>query len=295
LPSRSRPARSATADVALVTYRSSLGVPREDRVLATALRRAGRTVAHPVWNDPRVDWSGFGIAIVRSTWDYHRHRTEFLRWSRRAATVVDLWNRPEVLRWNTDKRYLRDLTRAGVPVVPTAWVRPGRSPNLAAVMDSRGWASVVVKPSVSAAGERTVRVARTDVRTGQRHLVRLLRSGAAMVQPYRASVEREGERSLVYLGGRYSHSVRRVPLFPGPAPPPRETPYTPSRALRRAGDAALRACPGDLLYARVDLVADDRSRWQVLEVELTEPSLFFVPHPAGADTMASEIGRRLRR
>jgi glutathione synthase/RimK-type ligase-like ATP-grasp enzyme len=200
-----------------------------------------------------------------------------------------------VLRWNTDKRYLRELERAGVPVVPTVWVRGGHVLDLGSELDAQGWETAVVKPSVSAAGDRTVRTTRGNVGNGQRHLARLARTGVAMVQPYRSSVEAAGERSLIYLGGRYSHSVRRVPLFHGPATGPRETAAPASRALRHVADQAVGACPGDLLYARVDLVADDHARWEVLEVELTEPSLFFVPVPRAADTMASEIVGRLRR
>jgi glutathione synthase/RimK-type ligase-like ATP-grasp enzyme len=264
-------------------------------VLARSLRRRGLSVAHPVWDDPSADWDSFGITIVRSTWDYFHRRPAFLRWIRRAGRARNLWNPPEVLRQNTDKRYLADLARAGVPVVPTVWCRAGRSTDLRATMDQNGWSTVVVKPAVSGAGDRTLRVHRDRVENGQRHLSALVRTGHAMVQPYLESVARGGERSLIYLAGKYSHSVRRVPLFDRPPRARRETLTLASPEMRRIALAALEASPRPLLYARVDLVEDDQRAWRIMEVELTEPSLFFVPYPRAAQTFAAEIERKLRR
>jgi hypothetical protein len=281
------------SDVALVGYRGPEGVPMEDRVLARSLRRRGHSVAHPAWDDRTVDWGSFGITIVRSTWDYFHRRPTFLRWIRHAGRTGNLWNPPEVLRRNTDKRYLADLGRAGVPVVPTVWCRAGQRVDLRATMDDHGWSTVVVKPAVSGAGDRTLRISRDRVQDGQRHLGTLLRSGDAMVQPYLASVARGGERSLVYLGGKYSHAVRRVPLFDRPPRARPEAVASASPEMRRVAAAALEASPGPLLYARVDLVEDERRAWRIMEVELTEPSLFFVPFPRAAKTFALEIERKL--
>jgi glutathione synthase/RimK-type ligase-like ATP-grasp enzyme len=284
-----------SGEIALATYRNPHGVPAEDLVLAAALRRRGATVAHAIWDDPTVDWARFGVVVVRSTWDYHRKRPEFLGWVRRVARVTRLWNPADTLRWNTDKRYLRDLEEAGVPVVPSIWCRPHRPANLRRTMEERRWSVVVVKPAVSAAGTRTFRIDRSAVGRGQRHLTAICETGTAIVQPYYGSVDSTGERSLIYLDGRYSHSVRRNPLFlrrrrPGPE---RLVPATP--AMRALALQALRACPKDLLYARVDLVSDEAGRWRVLEVELTEPSLFFVPYPRGADHLAASLLERVGR
>jgi len=270
-------------------------VPPEDEVLARALEGAGLTVGHPVWDDPSVDWGAFAITVVRSTWDYHHRRLAFLRWIRKAARDGDLWNRPEVLRWNTHKQYLRTLERAGVPIVPTLWTRGPRPVDLADAMDRRGWPTTVVKPAVSVGGDRTYRIDRRNAREGQRRLEEIGRTGTAMVQPYLTSGAKGGERSLIYLDGRYSHAVCRVPLFDRPEDPPKETLTSPSPEMRRIAQSALAASPGPLLYARVDLIEDAAGGWRVIEVELTEPSLFFVPYPAGARTLAHAIGRILRR
>lgn len=291
-----RPAGAAPPrEVALVTYRNSGGVPAEDQVLAAAFRRRGLGVSHPIWDDSDVVWGQFGLVVVRSTWDYHRDRPGFLRWVQRVRRVTSVWNPPDVLRWNTDKHYLRDLERSGVPVVPTVWAPAGQPPALAKTMDDRRWKVVVVKPAISAAGDRTVRVVRADAARGQRHLEAICEGGTAMVQPYYRSVGSTGERSLVYLDGRYSHSVRRNPLFRGTGRTRPERLTEASRSMRTVARRALNSCPPGLLYARVDLVRDDDGGWKVLEVELTEPSLFFVPCPSAADRMVRGILRRLLR
>jgi hypothetical protein len=281
--------------VALASYRTPGGVPAEDRVLAEALLRLGRTIAHPIWNDPEVDWSAFRCVVIRSTWDYHHQRAAYLRWGDRVARASTLWNRPETVRWNTDKRYLRELERAGIPVVPTVWSPKGHPVDLATTMDEYGWTTAVVKPAVSAAGDRTFRVERSAAARAQRHLDRFARTGVGVVQPYLPSAAEGGERSLIYLDGRYSHCVQRVPLFDRPSPAPAETLVRATDGMRRLAAAALAECPGELLYARVDLIDGGTEGWQVLEMELTEPSLFFVPYPRGATTLANAIVRRLRR
>ena len=263
--------------------------------MAAAIRKRGLSVAHPAWDDLSTDWSLFRIAVIRSTWDYHTRRSEFLRWVRRASVHVDLWNRPATLRWNTDKAYLRELEARGVPTVPTVWVDRGARVEVRALARERGWTSFVVKPAVSAAGANTYRFSLRRATAAQRHLDRLAGSGAVLVQPYMESVATKGERSLVFLDGRFSHAVRRVPLFPRPTHRPSEALAPAPRPLRELGRRALAHSPEAVLYARVDLVQDGGDRWRLLELEVTEPSLFFVPFPRAAATLASAIGRRLSR
>lgn len=84
-----------------------------------------------MWDDPKLDWAGFDGVPVRSTWDYPLRRDAFLAWAGRARVTANPY---DVLVWNTDKRYLQDLARAGVATVPTVILPPGqvRSPRCAA-------------------------------------------------------------------------------------------------------------------------------------------------------------------
>ena len=95
----------------------------EGRLFLSALRERGLTAEPAVW-DADLDWSSYDVVVVRSTWDYAERLSEFLAWADRAGAETLLLNSADVLRWNTDKRYLADLATAGVPVVPTTFLTP---------------------------------------------------------------------------------------------------------------------------------------------------------------------------
>jgi hypothetical protein len=172
-------------------------------LLLTALADAGMQPEVKLWDDPGAHWAGFDLVLVRSTWDYPLRRNAFLAWARRCRRTA---NPQHVLEWNTDKHYLHDLAGAGVPTVPTVFVPPDQQPQWPA-------GDFVVKPAVSGSAADTGRFSGDD--PGAHDLVRRLHQQArtAMVQPYVPGIDVEGETSLVYLGGAYSHAVRRVPLL----------------------------------------------------------------------------------
>lgn len=244
-------------------------------------------VTWQVWDAGGIDWAAYDAVVVRSTWDYQIRRGEFLRW---AAGVPTLLNPLEVLIWNTDKRYLAELAGEGIAVIETTFVEPGSAPALP------GEGEIVVKPSVSAGSKDTARFA-LDAGSAERdraeRLIADIHSGGrtAMVQPYLGAVDKSGETALVYIGGQFSHAVRKGPLLrPGEGPTegffaaetiaPRE-PTEPERALGKRVLGSVETRFGPLLYARVDLVPGEDGQPVVLEVELTEPSLFF-GHGEGA-------------
>jgi glutathione synthase/RimK-type ligase-like ATP-grasp enzyme len=258
----------------------------DDILLLTALRERGAD-AHPVvWDDAGVDWAGFDLVVVRNTWDYVARLGQFLAW---AAAVPRLANPVEVLRWNTDKRYLRVLSDAGVPVVPTSWVHPGES---YAPPDHEH----VVKPVVSAGGRDTARYAAGEDSSG--HVARLLAEGrVVMVQPYQAAVDTEGETSLLFVDGSYSHAARKDAVLAPGAGHPDDVAISsrePTPAQREVARAALAAVPlpGPLLYARVDLLPGDDGSPVLVELELTEPSMFLDTDAGAGGRLAGAILRR---
>lgn len=293
------PGRAGAAPrVALVTCADLPAADADSRLVIDPLAARGVRVEPAVWDDPAVDWAAFDLAVVRSCWDYVPRRQEFLIW---ADQVPGLANPARVLWWNTEKRYLLDLQEAGVPILPTDWVNPSEwwEPP-----DEGEW---VVKPSVSLSSMDTGRYRMGDAaerRLAVEHVRRLqAENRVVMIQPYQPSVEDEGETSLIYYGQTFSHAVRKAPVLHGPdqdadhrydVPGEDPQPRTPTEAQLAVARAALAAVPAgweQLLFARVDLIAGADGRPILMELELTEPSLFLAIVPGAADRFAAAIAR----
>lgn len=304
-PARGRAGKVAgmRANVALVTAREALALDEDMPPLMLALREQGARVETPCWDDPDVDWGSFDVAVLRSTWDYADRLDEFLEWTERCAGQTKLLNSPAIVRWNTDKHYLVHLAHAGVPVVPTLFVEPGTDAKseltrfLAAgsgsfTVGARGpFEQFVVKPSVGAGSRDAARYRKDEYGRAAAHVARLLAAGrSVMLQPYLERVDDHGETAVIYIGGRYSHAIRKGALLrlndelvAGLFAPEQITPREPDPDERIVAEAAFRACSLDEpLYARIDLIRDDRGLPVVLELELAEPSLFFVHAPEAA-------------
>jgi hypothetical protein len=285
-----------TARIALATAAGFPDLDEDGAVLFAALGSRGLEGRPVVWTDPRADYSSYDLVVVRCTWDYHQRRDEFLAWAERVAATTALANAAPVLAWNTHKTYLHSLAEAGLPVVETAWLEPGDA--FAPPADGE----YVVKPAVSAGSKDTNRyVAGAHDDLAVAHASALLAGGrTVMVQPYLHEVDTYGETALLFFNGELSHAIRKGPLLE-PAMAPVEGAYkeeavevwAPSVAelavAERVLDAVARAGAGagrdDLLYARVDLVRGADGSPLLLELELTEPSMFLVHD--GADGAAA--------
>ena len=269
--------------VGLATSRGFPDLDEDGPALLAALAAAGAP-AHPaVWDDPSEDWAAYELVVVRSCWDYTERPDDFLAW---AAGVPHLANPAEVLTWNTDKHYLAELAAAGVPVVPTTFVEPGERYSPPAYEH-------VVKPAVSAGARDTERFAAGQDSTC--HAVALLEAGrSVMVQPYQAGVDRAGETALLSFLGVHSHAARKAALLDGGPKGPGDAVVTPAEATTAELDLAdrvLAAVPwtGPLLYARVDVVPGYDGAPVLLELELTEPSLFLDRSAGAVDRFASAV------
>ena len=273
--------------IAFATWAGAPGLTPDDRLALPALAAAGVDVVPAVWSDPAVDWRRFHAVVLRSTWDYHHRADEFRAWLDRLETNdVALWNPVSLARWNMDKRYLRDLAERGVPIVPTAWLSGGVMHAIEQVMAERGWMDAVLKPVVAATSYRTVRLRRDAARTSDETrelLTSTLEHGEAMLQPFVPQVELEGEWSLMFFAGEYSHAVLKRPATGdfrvqeefGGSSMAVEAP----RALRESAGRVLDAVEQPWLYARVDGVRDEDEQLLLMELEMLEPLLFLAQHP----------------
>jgi glutathione synthase/RimK-type ligase-like ATP-grasp enzyme len=290
--------------VALVSARAARGLDEDMPPLLAAFAAAGARAAIADWDDPQVDWGGFDAALLRSAWDYTERLSEFLAWVERTATLTQLLHPPAVVRWNSDKHYLAELARQGLPTVASSFCEPHQDAAqvLQQFLAQQHEAELVVKPAVGAGSRDTRRHARTAVSPILGHMHALLGAHrSVLLQPYLPSVDRDGETALIYLDGRFSHAIRKGPLLPSGAPataglfaPEEITARTAGADERAVGERILAALPfGALLYARVDLIRGDDGEPRLLELELTEPSLFFAHAPGSAAQLAAATLQRL--
>jgi len=287
--------------LALVSARAARGLDDDLPPLLAALAAADLDAVVADWDDPGVDWAGFHVALLRSTWDYAQRIVEFLAWAERTAEVTALLNPPVVVRWNTDKHYLRELARAGVPTVPTRFVEPGEpAAGALEAFLGEGMAEWVVKPAVGAGSRDAARYARGEERTAGEHIARLLEAGrSVLLQPYLEQIDLHGETALIYFDGAFSHAIRKGALLRrGTAPTDalfaaeHITPRTPDGEELQVAQRALAAMPfAAPLYARVDLIRSPGGSPCLLELELTEPSLFFAHAPGAAERLARLCAR----
>ena len=301
---------SSSPRVALATERRLPELTADDRILLAELRARGVRAEAAVWDVER-EWGDFDAVVIRSCWDSHLRRAEFVDWARRVErSGARLYDPAPLVAWNTDKRYLRDLAGRGIAVVPTRWVSEGEAtPALAELLGDAGWDEAVVKPAISAGAYETWRTSAAAARGDEARFAALVRGGAGevLVQPFVERVLRDGEWSLVFFAGAFSHAVRKRPAagdfrvqeqFGGQT----ET-AAPSSPLvadaARVVEAAARATgldPTDVLYARVDGV-EDEGRLVLMELECVEPTLFFgydaVAAGRFAEVLLSALGSRL--
>lgn len=283
------PVERSIRRVAVVTCRA---LPRPDPglpVLRDAFGSRGVEATIAAWDDLSIDWSGFDAVVIQSTWNYVQEFERFWPWLEATAKATRLVNPLEVIRWNIHKRYLIELAAAGVPTVATELVPAGVEPAWDSIFAR--WDEIVLKPAISAGSFQTVRVAKGDVNAARTH--RLANGSRDMlVQPLLPSVIEQGERNLVYLGGRFEHAIRKGARWSG-QPEASGGLLQPDRDeldLAEQVLATVRAKGiGEPAYARVDVARDRNDRAVLMELELIEPSLFFDRVHAAAGRLAEIV------
>lgn len=281
--------------IGLVTYARYPDLTDDDRPLLRALAARGLEASPVVWDKPEVRWSDYQALVLRSTWNYHTHPRKFTEWLLSLeARDIPVWNPVSIARWNMHKRYLRELEGQGVLVPPTEWVARGDPRPLRTLLSTRGWSDVIVKPAISASATDTWRTTGNVIEDDAR-FAELAWRRDVLVQPTIPEVARDGEWSLMYIGGRFSHAMRKRPRagdfrvqaeHGGTAM--REDPPT---AVVAAGDGIVARIPGDWVYARVDGVVTSAG-FMLMELELIEPVLFLAEQEGAVDQLADAIAAR---
>jgi glutathione synthase/RimK-type ligase-like ATP-grasp enzyme len=266
--------------IALLTLEDRTGYVIDDELAITELRRRGFAVDEVAWSHVDEDWTRFDLIIVRTTWDYHVRSAEFLdALVRIEASGTPLENSRALIVWNLDKRYLRDLEARGVPIVPSVWGVSGAPGDFSALFAQLGCEEIVVKPVVSANALDTFRLQAPLTDERLEALTQTFAGRAWVAQPFVASVTTDGELSIFYFDGAYSHAIRKVPKsgdfrvqeeHGGSIAP---VPFTDD--LRAVAERVMASITPAPFQARVDLVRLADGTLALIELELIEPSLYF--------------------
>jgi glutathione synthase/RimK-type ligase-like ATP-grasp enzyme len=278
--------------IGFLTHSGLPALSPDDRLAAVALERLGIRVEPLVWTAQSPDSCTCDALVLRSTWDYPERIEQFRAW---LAAVErhgpPLWNPPATVRWNIDKSYLGDLANSGVDTIPSHHAQPGET--LESILDDRGWTDVVIKPRISADAFRTHRVRRQEVAAHRAEFDALVASpNGVVVQPFLPQITTDGEIACIFLGGAYSHTIRRRPgagdyrvqeRFGGTTEP-----ASTEAVIVRMAEAVLDAVTVPWLYARVDGCVVDGTLL-VMEVELIEPSLYLSFADGAADRFACAV------
>jgi glutathione synthase/RimK-type ligase-like ATP-grasp enzyme len=278
--------------IAIATCADYADLKVDDELLGEALRERSCEVVSVIWDRDEPDWSDFDLCLVRSTWDYHDKHREFLDWARRVEAGTALHNPAALIAWNSYKTYLRELSAGGVRTVPTVWVERSDGTDLDEILAAKEWGEAIVKPVVDLGAKNLHRV-RAGSGENQKALDAVLARHEAMVQPFLPSLEAEGETSLVYIDGTFSHAVRKQPaagdfrvqsIWGGTFER-----TEPEAAHVEIAEAALGVLDKTPLYARVDLVTDLEGNPALIELELIEPNLHLSTHPPAAARLANAV------
>jgi glutathione synthase/RimK-type ligase-like ATP-grasp enzyme len=282
--------------IVLATSADDPEITASDRLYADALERRGCRVTGAAWDGPRDAFAGADAVVLRSTWGYYRALDAFRDWTESMAATTRLFNPIELVRWNLRKDYVAKLDAAGVRV-PRSFVVPCDAESVQRVFDKTGWSRAVVKPASGASGHSVELLQRATIGRQVAGLSDEARAAGVVVQEFLPEIT-DGELSLVYFDGVFSHALRKRP------PPgefrsnsrfnPTRTAETPSPEVMQQGASCLATLPAMPLYARVDGVVRD-DMLIVIEVEVLEPALFMEFAPPSAERFAEATLKRLAR
>lgn len=258
--------------IGLVTCKNLTEPDPDAAPLTAALTAAGHEAVWVPWDDTATSLAGFELFVMRSCWNYFENPEAFVEWTEAADAQAKLLNSPAVVRWNLHKRYLLELERGGVPVVPTQLVEKGSPISTGEIADHAE--GVVIKPAIAANSDGVRKFAAREADEAAAYCTQLATNFDVIIQPFLGGYADPGERSLIWIDGEWTHAIRKHPRFAGDAERVDGGEPPTTRELDIA-NTAIAQVPHEIGDARVDLVQDNNGKLCVSELELMEPSLFF--------------------
>lgn len=247
----------------------------ENGQLMTYLRERGFQPSYQIWDNENIDWTSFDALIIKTTWDYHRRIVEFNAWLNKLEKAgVYVLNSIETIRWNSDKIYLKELEEKGVKTAQTIWLEKGDSFDIDKLFAKLDTEKIIIKPRVSASANHTYALTKEEAIKKKTEIERLLSTENLMAQPFLKEIQTQGEWSLMFFNGVYSHSIMKIPKendfkVQGGSRKKVEASKEVVETARNIVDNFAKGC----LYTRVDGLKID-GKFVLMELELIEPHLF---------------------
>lgn len=279
--------------IALITDINNPNLPPDDLVLIDLFCRSGIKAIPAVWNNREIIWSDYDAIILRSCWDYFHNFDKFLTWIKSLErNNQKLINPAGTVLWNSHKKYLLDLRNNGLTIVPSILVKRNSNDYWVSKIYFNKWPTIIVKPAVGT-GSHNVRLFdsgnQSDIRG---YCAKLLRDNDIIIQPYLPEITTEGEISMIFIDGTFSHSVLKIPgknnFRANPAFGASIKPYIADHDSICLGQKAIELIRPTPLYARIDIIKSEQ-KYYLTELELIEPNLFFQYYPPAADKFVRTV------
>lgn len=267
-----------------------------DELVKPHMAELGWEVDDVSWHDEDVDYNQYDVVIVRSTWDYQAHVDKFIQCLNKIeASSASLENPFSLLTWNISKDYLQDLSQRSVPVLPSLWFESLEADFLQSAFEQLDTNEVVIKPMVSANADYTYRIKKSKLSDSIDELLSVFAKRSGLIQAFEESILKEGEYSLFYFAGDYSHAILKQPKKDDFRVQEEHggklSAITPNKQMRALASQTLDNLPTPALYARIDIVNTQRG-YELIEVELIEPSLYFSLDEGSAARFANAINEK---
>lgn len=255
-------------------------------------RLLGDDITFRHWTDPG-DLAEYDLVLPLLVWGYQRDCGQWFAFlDQLEQQQVKIANPVSVLRWNSDKSYLLELEKAGVAVVPTLISSALTANDIADAALKFGTEELVIKPPISGGADGTYRLQKDQPLPDD------IAGKTMLIQPFQPAIAQEGEYSLFYFSGQFSHAILKRPAagdfrvqeFLGGSETGADCPAGAQDLAVQARQAAEQILgTGTLLYARIDMLRDPDGHFRLMELELIEPSLFLEHAADGGALFAAAV------
>ena len=269
----------------------------EQELLKSALEAQGLKVDITYWDNPSYEWQKTRSILFRTIWDYFERFDKFWEWIEQVKTKTRLINSYELIKWNIDKHYLRDLKNNGIQVVPTYFADRENNISLQEIANLNDWKHIVIKPAISASAFNTYKITNDEIEQKEQLFHELLQTHDMLVQPFFPTISELGEASLMVFGGKFTHAILKKAKagdfrvqddFGGTVHD-----YNPTQEEIKFAEKVFQFCTSLPIYGRVDIVWDSNKHIYLSELEIIEPELWIRNRPESANKIAEAVNKIL--